>query len=286
MTVRGVVFKRLARLGVERLLLGARVAKREEDLALVGFGEVELARVVRLAHLVHGELRGSFLRRPPLVELRDEPAPARHNLGLHGGDVVAEQTRGEAVLPRGEQDAVEGRDVLHVAAAGASGVPVAARAVIRRGRARERARAVERRLAGAVALGRQVGDAKVVERPERAHLLHRLDGGAARRGAQRGQRRSGRAHAAHQTGFRVGLVLVQLVDAHHRGHSLDRERHRRSSSRSVADVWESLRAKKRRRFFFNEKRPEVGRDADNGACVRCRRFSRASPSREAHDVLR
>mmetsp|Transcript_8864 Transcript_8864/g.37509 ORF Transcript_8864/g.37509 Transcript_8864/m.37509 type:complete len:282 (-) Transcript_8864:355-1200(-) len=279
------VHEQVASSGVlSRLLLGARVAKREQNLALVGFGEVELVRVVRLAHLVHGELRGSFLRRPALVELRDEPAPARHHLGLHGGDVVAEQTRGEAVLPRGEQDAVEGRDVLHVPAARASGVAVAARAVVRRGRARERARAVKRRLAGAVALGRQVGDAQIVERPERTHLLHRLDGGAARRGAQRGQRRSGRAHAAHQAGFRVVLVLVQLVDAHHRGHSLDRERHRRSSSRSVAD---GVPAREEGEALFSSlERPEVRRDADNGACVRCRRFSRASPSREVHDVVR
>jgi hypothetical protein len=39
-------------------------------------------------------------------------------------------------------------------------------------------------------------------------------------------------------------------------------------------------------LFSRLERPEVRRDADNGECVRCRRFSRASPSREVHDVVR
>ena len=52
----------------------------KQHLLLGDLGEVELAVVKRLHHLVRAELRGALLCRPPLVELRNELEATGHHL--------------------------------------------------------------------------------------------------------------------------------------------------------------------------------------------------------------
>mmetsp|Transcript_35757 Transcript_35757/g.88005 ORF Transcript_35757/g.88005 Transcript_35757/m.88005 type:complete len:306 (+) Transcript_35757:1693-2610(+) len=178
----------------------------EQDLLLVRLGEVELAAVELLAHLVHGELGGALLGGAAFVELCHEPVLARDNLGLTRRDVVAEEPGGEAVLPAREEQAVEGGDVLDVPAvavtAGVGGALVVGAGVV------------------AVAVVVDVGDNGGVEGAEGPHALHAAHAGRDRVRQRRETRLGALADARHGGGLGV-LRVVQLVDAHHRRHLVD-----------------------------------------------------------------
>merc|ERR1712072_993846 len=85
----------------------------EEDLPLLGLGEVELLGVEVLAHVVHLEFSLPLLLGSAFVQLGDELEPAGNNLAWALGDVVLEEPLVALLVPGGQKHLFDQALPLH-----------------------------------------------------------------------------------------------------------------------------------------------------------------------------